>query len=244
MTGIGIDTTQNVHIELPLASVGHRILSTLIDGALLLCYWGVGLFIGMRFSSLVNHQAGFVAVILFLLPMIFYSLIFESMMNGQTIGKKIMKIHVANLDGTPLRLSSLLIRWMFRFIDVTLTNGVCAVLTVVIGGKGQRLGDILAKTVVVRSNSKVKLETSFSERVADDYEIVFPQVEFLSDNDIRLINKVLDQMAMIKDDVQRMLFGIKARKKIAEKLKITTEMKPEEFLTTLIKDYSAMFQDK
>ena len=58
------------------------------------------------------------------LPVMFYSLIQESLWEGQTIGKKLMKVKVIKLDGYQAGFGDYLIRWLFRLIDISVGNGV------------------------------------------------------------------------------------------------------------------------
>ena len=57
-------------------------------------------------------------IISFYLPVVFYSLLFETFLDGQTIGKRIMKIKVVKIDGYQAKVSDYLTRWFFRIIDL------------------------------------------------------------------------------------------------------------------------------
>lgn len=94
MADVGIETTQNVRINFQLASVGERISASLLD----ILFLFVVYLIVILFSSLLGD--GFVWGMLFMIPLLFYSLLFEVFMNGQTPGKKIMKIKVSTVDGS------------------------------------------------------------------------------------------------------------------------------------------------
>jgi len=76
------------------------------------------------------------------LPAFLYYVLLESILNGQTVGKNLMQSRVVKLDGSKPGYASYFIRWILRIIDVVLTTGGVAFLTILIKGNGQRVGDI------------------------------------------------------------------------------------------------------
>lgn len=232
MSKIGIETTQNVHLNFPLASVGERIAAYLLDAVFIgVCVFFTAMTVGLLGEA---FAIGFV----FLVPVLFYSLLFETFMNGQTPGKRIMKIKVCKIDGDAPGFIHYLIRWMFRLVDIGLTNGVAAILTIVIGEKGQRIGDILAKTTVVKTNHTMKLTNTILSEVPDDYQLVFPESRKIEDKDLELFKRVIQQLKTMDDPVEKLTFGLKARAKVMEQLGMKTEMQAEQFFQTLIDDYN------
>ena len=81
-----------------------------------------------------------------------------------------------------------LIRWLFRLLEIV-HRGLIAFLTVLINGKGQRLGDIAAKTIQTRR--KVKLSDTIYAEIDSDYIPKYPSVIELADQDISTIREVL-----------------------------------------------------
>ncbi|PXY03048.1 RDD family protein [Marinifilum breve] len=232
MSKIGIETTQNVQLNFPLASVGERIAACMLDALFIgVCAFFTAMMVGLLGEA---FAIGFV----FLVPMLFYTLLFETFMNGQTPGKRIMKIKVCKIDGDAPGFIHYLIRWMFRLVDISLTNGVAAILTIVIGEKGQRIGDILAKTTVVKTNHSMKLTNTILSEVPDNYQLVFPESRKIEDKDLELFKRVIQQLKTMNDPVEKLTFGLKARTKVMEKLGIKTEMQPEQFFQSLIDDYN------
>ncbi|WP_282125750.1 RDD family protein [Marinifilum flexuosum] len=232
MSKIGIETTQNVQLNFPLASVGERIAAYLLDALFVgVCAFFIAMVVGLLGEA---FAIGFV----FLVPVLFYSLLFETFMNGQTPGKRIMKIKVCKIDGDAPGFIHYLIRWMFRLVDIGLTNGVAAILTIVIGEKGQRIGDILAKTTVVKTNHTMKLSNTILSEVPDNYQLIFPESRKVVDKDLELFKRVIQQLKTMDDPVEKLTFGLKARAKVKEQLGMKTEMPPEQFFQTLIDDYN------
>ncbi|RKE04537.1 RDD family protein [Marinifilum flexuosum] len=232
MSKIGIETTQNVQLNFPLASVGERIAAYLLDALFVgVCAFFIAMVVGLLGEA---FAIGFV----FLVPVLFYSLLFETFMNGQTPGKRIMKIKVCKINGDAPGFIHYLIRWMFRLVDIGLTNGVAAILTIVIGEKGQRIGDILAKTTVVKTNHTMKLSNTILSEVPDNYQLIFPESRKVVDKDLELFKRVIQQLKTMDDPVEKLTFGLKARAKVMEQLGMKTEMPPEQFFQTLIDDYN------
>ena len=141
MSTIRIQTPQNVTVEYELASVGDRIIATILD-YLVLFVWAV-VWVGL-FSALKLHKDTFAFAISFIVgvPWIFYHLLSEVFFSGQSIGKRARDLKVIRLDGTPPRLGDYLLRWLLRIIDVGIFSGAVAIITMLINGRGQRLGDL------------------------------------------------------------------------------------------------------
>ncbi|WP_461639003.1 RDD family protein [Labilibaculum euxinus] len=238
MADLGIETTQNVRINFQLASIGERISATLLD----LLFFFVIYMILLLVIGLIGKDA--VWILFLLVPLMFYSLIFEVFMNGQTPGKKIMKIKVSTVDGSAPTFLNYLIRWMFRLVDISLTYGICGILCIVIGEKGQRLGDILAKTTVIRTKRKVSIENTILVDIPKNYELVFPESRKINEKDLPLFKKVIAQIESMEDPVEKLQFGLRARKNVMEKLGIKTEMQPLEFFKTLIVDYNLIHRNR
>ncbi|HOO08394.1 MAG TPA: RDD family protein [Cyclobacteriaceae bacterium] len=113
MHSIKVRTTQNVFITYPIASLGDRILAFLLDYLILVAY---SVFILALFINMEMDVAWVWGVSLGL-PWLFYHLLFEVFMNGQSPGKRVMSIKVVRLDGTPATIGNYIMRWVFAFID-------------------------------------------------------------------------------------------------------------------------------
>jgi uncharacterized RDD family membrane protein YckC len=243
---VGIETSQHVKLSYEPAGVGERILAFFLDGFFIGVYYLVVIWIWGYVNSLganpsdIESSPTWVLYVVLVLPMMLYHLISEVISNGYSIGKKIVGIRVVKVDGTRASLSGYLVRWMFRLVEITMTSGVVAFVTVVMNGKGQRIGDILGKTCVIKERQNVKLDNTLFAEVADAYEPVFPQVAELSDKDIRIIREVLDSRSHYDYDNWFLMLQ-KTRKKIEERLGVKDhDLRGDEFLKTVIKDYNAI----
>lgn len=108
------------------------------------------------------------------------------------------------------------------------------IVLVVSSKKGQRIGDILAKTILIRINTKSNIEDTVFIDVADNYVPAFPQIMQLSDKDINAIKSIWET-ASKKGDFH---MAATAAQKIKTHLKIESNMSPFDFLNVLLKDYN------
>ncbi|MBS1731175.1 MAG: RDD family protein [Bacteroidetes bacterium] len=193
MGTISVTTTQNIELEYELAGLSDRIFARLID---LFCLGGyIVLFVAIiGFGNIDPFFSNnpWLAIILLIVPIIFYHLYCETFFNGQSIGKMALKIRVISLNGNQPALSQYLIRWLFRIVDFPLTGNLLAVILVAASEKQQRLGDMLAGTAVIKTKPKTNLSHTIYEPVdMPVYNPVYPEVIQLSDNDIRLVKEVI-----------------------------------------------------
>lgn len=212
-----------------------------------------------NFDMDTQHNLWGVGLLLFL-PIPLYHIVLEITMNGQSIGKKIMGIRVVNENGGRASISQFLIRWLLRVSDVWIVmlifllfanSGfrniestimilaaliflITDIILVVSSQKGQRIGDILAHTILIRTSSRASIEETVFQEVADSYKPSFPQIMQLSDRDINAIKNILETTRK-KGDYH---IAAAASEKIKAHLKIDSSLSPFDFLDLLLKDYN------
>ena len=195
MQTIEIQTSQNVNIEYPVASVGDRVVAGLIDQLIMIGYLIAFIIFYIWLLNVTEGSAFYYPAayfVLLFLPLFFYHLLCETFLNGQSFGKKIMKMRVVKLDGTPAGIGSYFLRWILAPIDIYFTYGSVGLVTMIINGKGQRLGDLAAHTTVVKLKAETKLDDTILRVTPTNYEVKYPQVSSLSDKDISLVKEVID----------------------------------------------------
>lgn len=238
MSRVSIETTQNVQIDYELATIGDRILAYLIDSFIVIAYLIATTFLILQFyEELTKARLYFILqVFVQYIPIVFYTLLSEIFLNGQTIGKRQRKIKVLCLDGSQPTVSNYLIRWLLRPIDIQISFGAAAIVSMAANGKGQRLGDLAAGTTVVKVKPKIKLEDlrRLFLTPINNYQPVYEQVLMLSDNDIDIIKDMIDKRNKIRD---LSIFDSLVNK-IKETLNINYQGPPMPFLNTIVKDYN------
>jgi uncharacterized RDD family membrane protein YckC len=235
MQTVRVRTTQNVLIDYPVASIGDRILAHLVDRLILIVYSAA--IIAALININLDEEFWYVWMILLVFPWMFFSVLFEIFMNGQTPGKQVMKIKVVRLNGTPASVGDYLLRWIFSFVDFYVLSGAIAVVIIAFGGKGQRLGDIVAGTSVVKLIEQREISAKEVFVAVEELHIpTFTQVTQLSDKDIELIQRALEVNRDHGNDQPVMAIT----EKIKTLLGIQTELPPVQFLYTIIKDYNTL----
>lgn len=235
---IEVQTTQNVSIDYETAGLGYRLLAYIIDWlAILVWYLGwIGLLRAVDYFSLSDNEIIFLIIVISF-PVIFYDLLFEILNNGQSLGKMAMRIRVVNVDGTVPSYSSFLMRWLFRLVDFSITNGFLAIIMVAVTKKSQRLGDLVAGTTVIdlRLNSRNRSLSLSELDFHSDYKVSYNDIlERLSDKDIQTIRSIIDD--------QRMQHNEYFNQRLAERIKMITgytyDGPDRVFLKKVVSDYN------
>ena len=231
MAQISINTSQNVLIVHPAASLGKRVLAQLLDFVILFTY-----LIAMAIILSYLDISGMAISLLLSLPVMLYSFLMELFFQGQSVGKMAANIRVVKLDGSQATVINYFTRWILRIIDIPFYGSV-AIITIAINGKGQRLGDIAAGTTVINFKEKVSFSTNLYKKLPTDYQLQFSETEKLSEKDIKTVVEVLEHN---KNRHNRMSIDmlIKTKEVIESKIGIKSNMSPLQFLQTIVSDYN------
>lgn len=238
MQTIRITTSQNIDIDYEVAGLGERIVAYIIDLAMFI----IILIAALIVLSALNVQGtgGIlvgILVVIYATLYVFYDLICEITMNGQSVGKRIMKIKVISIDGARPRFSQYLLRWLFRIIDFFPgTINLCALICIAVSDRGQRVGDMVAGTTLIRTEPRTKMHNIAFKPAADDYQPVFVAAANLNDQDIELINEVINSYIKTRNSV--LVYNMAQRIKDLLGVASPPEMNDMLFLQTIVKDYS------
>ena len=233
MNTIRITTTQNIELEYDLASLGERILGRLLDGVVLFAYAVIAALFFV-WSEMVDDFM-WVMILVVAIPIVFYDLACEVFMNGQSIGKRVMNIKVISLDGAQPSLGQYIIRWVFRMIDFTMTSSLCALICVAVSEKKQRVGDMVAGTTLIKTIPRTDFQqTIYVPTEQSNYQLSFPEVHNLSDQDMQLIKEVINTVHRTGNT----MLAVQAADRIKETLGIRSDMEPLAFLQVVLADYN------
>ena len=264
MSVIRVATNFNIDLEFTSAPFHKRLIAWALDLILQVFY----LIIATRFLNSImsrmdpsedNDYNLWAIVLLLLLPFLMYHITCEIFMNGQSIGKKLMRIRVVSENGGRPGISQLLIRWLIRTSDYMLLLIILYAPTAMMFGssfigaiagsvlllfvdvvmvnataKNQRLGDLLAHTMLINTRQRGDIEETIFLEVADTYQPSFPQIMQLGDRDINSLKNILEA-ARKRGDYD---LAYTAAEKVKSHLNIKTEMSPFEFLDILLRDYN------
>lgn len=237
MDQVAINTTQNVNINFNLASFGDRMLGYLIDEIIKFAYiLTIALLLSyLDFTGDMDQWSIMAIYIVFFIPAIFYSLFLETILEGQTIGKRVMKTKVVKIDGYQASFGDYLIRWVMRLVDIYSNSAIVGIMSIVSSKNSQRLGDMAAGTAVISLKNKYTIDSTILENIGEAYQPVYPLVVKLSDNDARIIKNSFT-IASKKLDTETLR---KLRMKIEEVTGCKNVSGNDiDFIKTVLKDYN------
>ena len=239
MAAVTIHTTQNVRIDYETAGVGIRIGAFFIDLLVVVLSYGLSVYLLYLLEADLN-----VAITYRLAPVFYLMLYFffwEMLSRGQTAGKRVLRLRVIRLDGQDPTPADFLGRAVFLLPDVVFTAGMLAVLLVATGPQQQRLGDLIARTVVIRTTSfgGVNLTDILTIRRREEHTATYPAVQRLTDEDLLVVKQCLLRYRRYRNAAHReALAALTVR--MAELLDLPPEAVPashETFLETVLLDY-------
>lgn len=155
-----IETPERVELHYVLANIGNRFLAAALDHIFqVLLMLALGLAMGVvtnwNFDAGLGTWTAAIAVLVFFLIYWGYFVIFETLWNGQTPGKRIMKLRVVREDGRPIRFFEAFVRNLLRIaIDfMPPPSYAIGVASIIFSPRSKRLGDLVAGTVVVKERA-------------------------------------------------------------------------------------------
>lgn len=238
MKNIEITTAQKVTIQYELASVGNRIASFFID----IMIW-VGALITLNIFALQaigdNFETYEYFAYLIVIPFIlFYTLISEILLDGQTLGKRIMGLKVVKINGDPAAAFDYLIRWAFRFIDIWMSAGSVATLLISSSPYSQRLGGVLSGTTVIKKSAtrRFTLKDILNIYSKENYEAQYPNAVRIPEKDMIFLKTVLDRCKKYKNKAHQQVLNDLAVKTAAI-LEVSVPNEKEAFLRKVLSDY-------
>jgi len=146
----GIVTPEAVVLDVETAGVASRVFAGMIDLAI---QFGIvlGGSIVAAVMQLDSDSTRVFLILLFALVVMGYPVVSEIVMRGRTIGKRVLGLRVVTLEGAPIRLRHAMLRMMGGLVDRYLPPlGVTGMLFVLGTSRHQRVGDLLAGTIVIR----------------------------------------------------------------------------------------------
>ena len=182
-----IETPERVPLAFALASIGNRFLAVLIDHfiqymAILIVAWafiswsGISDMNSLERDELLGQMSKWtIALMIIIVFLIFsgYFIFFEWLWNGQTPGKRLLKLRVIREDGRPITLWEAIARNLLRIFDAIPGVGFpvysLGLIAIFMSRRDQRFGDMFAGTVVIRerTDEAPTFEETFSNQISD-----------------------------------------------------------------------------
>ncbi|MGC2236946.1 MAG: RDD family protein [Pyrinomonadaceae bacterium] len=259
-----IETPERVPLAFALASIGNRFLAVAIDhfiqyftifvvvwGMLSLTNVGDSLQENGSMSAISEMPKWTLAILIIVVFLLFsgYFIFFEWLWNGQTPGKRLLKLRVIREDGRPITLWEAVARNLLRIFDAIPGFAVpiysIGLVSIFQSSRDQRIGDIFAGTVVIRerADEAPTFAETFSNPVNDAaFRRVQRQTEFqadvnlLSEKEIEVVESFLRRRWDLSDR-QRLWMAWRVALPIMYKLKPNYDLRTfsyEGFLEEII----------
>ena len=151
---VAVDTPEHVRLDYVLADVGSRAAALAIDlvviiAAVLLLRVVLG-YAGVL-GDLVQSMSMTVLIFALFFAQWGYFLLFEGLGGGRTPGKRVIGLRVIHVGGEPLSFQGSVLRNLIRIVDMQPAfSGMAGAVCIVVNRRAQRLGDLVAGTIVVR----------------------------------------------------------------------------------------------
>lgn len=152
----GIVTPEAVVLDVETAGVASRVFAGLIDVAI---QFGI-LWVGALVLAVGGGDSSFGvgAALLIAFVIMGYPVLSETLMRGRTVGKRALGLRAVTVEGAPIRLRHAMLRMMGGLVDRYLPPlGVTGTLFVLGTPRHQRVGDLLAGTIVIRDPDRTTL---------------------------------------------------------------------------------------
>ena len=204
---ITLQTPESVELEFTLAGIGNRAYALLVDyivlGLIQIGYFIVWAIISIQLLEVIENFAGsknsielwLLAIQLLVSFFIYvcYFVFFEALWQGQTPGKRFVKIRVIRDDGRPVRLQQSTLRALLRPVDDFFSLGV---FLIALSRQEKRLGDWVAGTIVIQEEQPVNSATF---PVSDKAQGLANQLQIEAD----LSRMLPEDFAVIREYLQR-----------------------------------------
>lgn len=157
-TDLVVATPERVSFDYQVAGLGTRAIAQLLDllilGGVLLGVWIAAAAVGQTGSSTI---AVLFATIGSFVVVFGYFWACESFWSGQTVGKRVFRLRAVADRGEPMTFVQAGIRNIVRIVDFLPYAYGVGIIVLFVNGKGKRLGDLAAGTIVVKDSDSLQL---------------------------------------------------------------------------------------
>ena len=158
---ISVDTPEHVRLDYVLADLGSRVAALVIDILVIVAGFALlGLVMGFarRLDAEFFSAAGTVFVIAIFLMQWGYFTLFEGLAGGRTPGKRALGLRVVHSGGEQISFQAALLRNLIRVVDLQPGGaGLLGAGFILASRRAQRIGDLVAGTIVVRDEASAGL---------------------------------------------------------------------------------------
>jgi uncharacterized RDD family membrane protein YckC len=154
-----VATPERVSFDFQIAGLGTRAIAQIIDLLIVALVEVAVLFFGFGAGTVTNSSTvgGLVIIVFSFINVFGYFWASEALWSGQTVGKKAFRLRAVGDRGEPLTFMQAGIRNIVRIVDFLPYGYGIGMIVLFANGKGKRLGDLAAGTLVVKDSDHVRL---------------------------------------------------------------------------------------
>lgn len=155
---IELVTGEAVALDIRVARLASRALALFVDMllqvfVLYICF----IFVGLSATVMDSAVTVGLAIVFMVVVLVGYPTITETLTRGRTLGKLAVGLRVVGDDGGPERFRQALVRALAGFLEIWTLLGSPALITSLLNGRGKRLGDLFAGTIVIQDRVPVNV---------------------------------------------------------------------------------------
>jgi uncharacterized RDD family membrane protein YckC len=205
-----IETPEQTDLEFPIAGIGSRFLAVAFDFVLqvaaLIALAVLAPFVSrasfLENSAAANWFAAIVGFVIFILVYGYYA-IFEVIWNGQTPGKRLVRIRVIKDSGRPITPSEAIGRNLMRIVDwQPLPLYGVGIICALLNSRHKRLGDFVAGTVVVHEKKLADIRPLWQAPAESTGPATLYGASRLSPEEADLIETYLNRRDALEPDIR------------------------------------------
>jgi uncharacterized RDD family membrane protein YckC len=152
-----VPTPERVSFDYPVAGLGTRAIAQILDLLIVSVILAAVFFVALAISSASGETATLILLFGSFVVIFGYFWVSESLWSGQTVGKKAFRLRAVGDRGEPLTFGQAGIRNIVRIVDFLPYGYGVGLVVLFANGKGKRLGDLAAGTIVVKDSDHIWL---------------------------------------------------------------------------------------
>ena len=187
-----------------LAGLGARLVAHIVDLLVIVAFYLALTFASQLLGVVLQVsllQAAFI-VLLFAFPFLYFILL-EGYWGGQTLGKKVSGLRVRLVDGTPVTPMAAAARNLLRPADMLPVPYFSGVVAMFLNPRMQRLGDLVAGTVVIHEPKRLPIVSLAPHRVGiHPLESRVGDLRGMTESEYYALRRYCDRFPQLSTEVQ------------------------------------------
>lgn len=191
-----IVTPEAVALDFQIAGIASRALAFMVDffiqvvAAIILTIVAAAVGTGSGVAGIIVALVGAIAIV------IGYPATMETLNGGRTLGRMVLGTRVVTVEGAPIRFRHAFIRALLAIVDHLISLGGVAIVTAMVTRRGQRLGDLVAGTMVIRERTSKLQSDAVSFWRPTDYDAYINSMDTagLGEERYRLVRDFLTRL--------------------------------------------------